>query len=101
VYLLLLLLLQELEHENASLSAQLSEQLAVKNSEIETLTYKLGAAEYELENAVKNCAETTEELNATITTLRNEVQAIVYIIVTIIVILRMSVTGNSDHEITV
>ena len=65
--------LQELEHENASLSAQLSEQLAVKNSEIEALTYKLGAAEYELENAIKNYAESSEELHTTITTLRNEV----------------------------
>ena len=68
-----MLLLQELEHENASLSAQLSDQLAIKNSETEALTYKLGAAEYELEKAVKNYAESTEELNATIATLRNEV----------------------------
>ena len=70
----LLLLIQELEHENASLSAQLSEQLVVKNTEIEALTYKLGAAEYELEKAVKNYAETSEELSTTITMLRNEVR---------------------------
>ena len=44
----LVLLLQELEHGNASLSAQLSKQLAIKNSETEALSYKLGAAEYEL-----------------------------------------------------
>ena len=51
-----MLLLQELEHENASqsLRAQLSEQLAIKNSETETLTYKLGAAEYKLEKVVRD-----------------------------------------------
>ena len=65
--------LQELEHENASLSAQLAEQLAVKNSEIDALTYKLGAAEYELEKAVKNYAESSEEFSSTITSLRKEV----------------------------
>lgn len=76
--LLLVLFLQELEHENASLSAQLSEQLAIKNSEVEALTYKLGAAEYELEKAVSNYAECTEQLNATITTLRKEVHMHLY-----------------------
>jgi len=65
--------LQELEHENASLSAELSEQLAVKNSEIDALTYKLGATEYELEKAVKNYAESSEEFSSTISTLRKEV----------------------------
>ena len=56
-----MLLLQDLEHENASLSAQLlSDQLAIKNSETEALTYKLGAAEYELEKVVKNYAESTQ-----------------------------------------
>ena len=75
-----MLLLQELEHENASLSAQLSEQFVVKNSEIEALTYKLGAAEYELEKAVKNYAETSEELSTTITTLRNEVHMYMYML---------------------
>jgi len=56
------------------LSAQLSEQVAAKSSEIEALTYKLASVEYKLEKVIKECAETSEDLNNTISTLRSEVR---------------------------
>ena len=58
------------------MSAQLSEQVTAKSSEIESLMYKLASVECELEKVIKECAESTEELNNNISSLRSEVRAL-------------------------